>query len=207
MSKLTILLALIFSCQILFAQDEEHPEGWTAPVFGLGEFDEDSVKNGNTVDRLYKRTLFVELGGAAGFGSFNLDKLFFEKNRIKFSWRLGGIIYPGVKRNTGTGIDLVFPASLNLMYRFGTAFMGVHHLEMGLGQTLSFSTKNQFLIATINIGYRYQKKDGGFFFRAGYTPFISYLYSVQYQHWAGISIGKTFKNKTYPNANIKVPGR
>ncbi|MEB2786427.1 hypothetical protein [Algoriphagus persicinus] len=49
----------------------------------------------------------------------------------------------------------------------------------------------------VRIGYRYQKPEGGFFFRVGYTPFFivpvraGKRWSID-PYWAGVSFGKSF---------------
>ena len=67
---------------------------------------------------------------------------------------------------------------------------------MGLGQGITITTKGQpFILGTALVGYRYQHKDKNWFYRASYTPLISYLVNCQIQQWAGLSIGYTIKTK------------
>lgn len=94
-----------------------------------------------------------------------------------------------------------------------TAFYGKsnHHLELGFGftslldrtldfdsETLELEDKVVFGAAIpVRIGYRYQKPEGGFFFRVGYTPFFNVPTGGK-ENWvftpifAGLSIGKSF---------------
>jgi hypothetical protein len=71
-----------------------------------------------------------------------------------------------------------------------------HRLELGVGQGVTITTRGSFFIlATALIGYRFDAKNSPLFFRATYTPLISYLIDFQFQQWGGVSIGYTFKSK------------
>lgn len=94
-----------------------------------------------------------------------------------------------------------------------SAFYGKsnHHLELGFGVTSFLNTSSVFDSETfetiekvvydafipLRIGYRYQKPEGGFFSRVGYTPIINFPTSGG-EEWsfeprfAGLSIGKSF---------------
>ncbi|PZV80344.1 hypothetical protein CLV31_112111 [Algoriphagus aquaeductus] len=66
---------------------------------------------------------------------------------------------------------------------------GKHHFKLGIGGTPHIATSLNFNAETseledklvfsslipLRIGYRYQKPEGGFFFRVGYTPFSKFL--------------------------------
>lgn len=135
-----------------------------------------------------RRSLFFELGGSGGLGSFNYEKHFYKKNNTEFTWR-AGLSFAPIDKNNGTGI--VFPLMLN-------SLMGknAHKLELGLGQGITLTTKAQFfLLTTAAVGYRYQNESKPWFYRVTYTPLISYLVDFQVQHWGGLSIGYTFNNK------------
>jgi hypothetical protein len=65
---------------------------------------------------------------------------------------------------------------------------------LGFGQGITLTTKgNFFILATPSIGYRFAASNSPWFYRFTYTPLVSYLIDFQYQNWAGISIGYTFK--------------
>jgi hypothetical protein len=88
---------------------------------------------------------------------------------------------------------------------------GKHHLELGVGITPHLATSLDFNSETLEledkvvfgsliplrIGYRYQKPEGGFFFRVGYSPFFNVPIGGR-EDWvftpvfAGISFGKSF---------------
>lgn len=133
------------------------------------------------------KSIFLELGGSGGLGSINFEKQFHKKKNTNFTWRAGLSLAP-IDKNNGTG--LVFPLMVNTLIG-GKA----HKLELGIGQGITFTTKgNFFALTTANVGYRYQAEQKRWFYRVTYTPLISYLIDFQIQHWAGVSIGYTFKN-------------
>lgn len=135
-----------------------------------------------------RRGVFLEIAGRGGLGSLNYESIFFQRDLIDLSFRSGLSIAP-IDRNNGTG--LVFPVMLN-------ALIGRHHhyLEAGIGQGVTITTRGSFyLLTTMALGYRFHRHDSPWFYRVSYTPLLSYLLDVQYQHWAGISVGYTFPNK------------
>lgn len=135
-----------------------------------------------------KRSLFFELAGSGGLGSFNYEKHFFKKKNTEFTWRAGLSIAP-IDKNNGAGI--VFPLMINSLMGKNS-----HKLELGLGQGITITTKGQyFALTTAAIGYRYQPETKKWFYRVTYTPLISYLIDLQIQQWGGISIGYTFNTK------------
>lgn len=136
---------------------------------------------------LKKQSLFFELAGSGGLGSLNYEKMFYSnRHHVDFSWRVGLSLAP-IDKNNGTG--LVFPVMIQSL--LGPS---AHKLELGLGQGITLTTKGQFfLLTTAAIGYRFQPARKNWFYRATYTPLISYLVDFQVQQWAGVSIGYTFK--------------
>ena len=105
-----------------------------------------------------------------------------------------------------------------------------HHLEVGLGATYiadydpakggfystnnSNSDNNSFFnlnlelnwLSPIRIGYRYQRDNGGFFFKAAATPLIFWIIKNNTENnepelspvlipWAGVAVGYTFKSR------------
>ncbi len=129
--------------------------------------------------------IFLELGGSAGFASLNFERSFLTKKNLDLKWRVGFSTLPIDKNN---GISLIFPVLAEVLVG-----KGAHKFEGGLGQTFTVSTQgNIFLLMPAVIGYRYQPPDKRIFFRASYTPIISYLLNFQYQNWGGLSIGYRF---------------
>ena len=141
---------------------------------------------------------FIELGGNAGLYSINIDRIYYYKENLKLSARLGfaphlNTIY----------IEQEYVAENNFIF-----FKNPHHLELGLGMTVQRrynerpnQIDNYFweniLFGVARCGYRYQKQDDGFFVRAALTPiFMSNdalgFHSNYFQFWGGVSVGVSF---------------
>ncbi|MFT5778181.1 MAG: hypothetical protein ACI837_001137 [Crocinitomicaceae bacterium] len=145
-------------------------------------------------------TVFAEVGGAGGLWSLNYDRSIWQ---ISESFKLHGRVGVGMMSEfNGSGFpDVFIPLSTHVIW--GKI---AHRIEAGGGVTFmnwtyrdhlstsGFDRKSQFL-GHLTVGYRYQKMDGGIMFRATYTPFIDNNSNVPFEHWAGISVGYTFKNK------------
>jgi hypothetical protein len=128
--------------------------------------------------------IFLELAGSGGLGSLNYEQQLRDMHSWDLTWRAGFSVAPIDKNN---GVGLVFPLMVHA--RIGE---GASKLDVGLGQGMTITTNGAFfLLTTAAVGYRYQKPDSNWFFRASYTPLISYLVDFQVQHWAGLSIGYT----------------
>jgi hypothetical protein len=150
------------------------------------------------------RSLSFELAGSGGFGSINFEKNIYLKSEnepivdelmspkkigFRLDMRYGFSVTPVDKNN---GVVLIFPVMLHAVKSKGN-----HGLDLGLGQTISITTRGRFFIMMpASIGYRFQPLDKKYYVRFAYTPIISYLIDFQYQHWGGITFGYRLKNKS-----------
>ena len=155
-----------------------------------------------------KNTVYAEiLGNAAGLFSINYDRIVFKKEKISLSFSIGAGMVPGNLINNAFNEHLQkinyliygIPISLNLS--FGRKN---HHLETGLGITYQqgmFASGLQYsktVFAVIRIGYRYQKENGGYFWKIGFTPFFPIKEFGNEQTFpfiplGGLALGYTFK--------------
>lgn len=140
--------------------------------------------------KLYEneRTIYFELAGSGGLGSFNYEtkikKLKLEKYNLR--WRFG-LSYAPIDKNNGGA--LVFPVMLHSLIG-----KNQHYLDVGIGQSISITTKgNFFFLMPLSIGYRLDNNTNRHFWRFSYTPIVSYLLDFQWQHWAGITFGLKLK--------------
>lgn len=153
-----------------------------------------------------KKAIYLEVGGSSGVYAFNYSTIFHQKGKLKMSASAGFSILIRETSNSRTFWLPAIPLEV-------TAFYGKskHHLEMGFGvlsyldvvsifdsESLVFKDKVVFTTAMpLRIGYRYQKPEGGFFFRLGYTPYFSAPLGAR-EDWAfmpffaGVSFGKSF---------------
>lgn len=106
------------------------------------------------------------LGNALYGGSVNYERMLAPR----FSARLGASPFGS------------FPVMLNYL-----PGQGNHAAEVGVGVLLGASDEN--LLGTGTLGYRYQPREGGMVFRAGWTPLIG---AAGVATWAGVSLGFAF---------------
>lgn len=118
------------------------------------------------------------LGNAAGL-SVNYDRIIYEKKFIVSACIGAGmvpanLIRRGLNVPQEKGIQVYgLPVSCNIS--FGKKR---HHAELGVGATYQkgmYGVGHDYsktLFGVIRIGYRYQKANGGFFWKAGFTPFF-----------------------------------
>jgi len=150
-----------------------------------------------------KHAAYLELGGTAGIWSVNYDLTALNISNFKIGARVGfGFLTEGY---AGTTIDLHIPLTVNFMY----AFKKNHHVELGIGtQIASYEIRSvksatdigwmrkTEALGNYTLGYRFQNPDGGFVFRAFYSPlFYQDGIYFRYEHWAGVSVGYAFKKK------------
>jgi hypothetical protein len=152
-----------------------------------------------------KNTVFAEIGGnSPSIYSFNYDRIFYQKDCFKMSFRAGFAWYPSGKTELGLYYTTTFPIELNLLLGKSRKYfeLGLGYTQTVLaGFTLEGKRNSEYipLIVSPRIGYRYQKDEGGFFFRIGYTPllfpnkdFNGNRNGWRYTPWLGISLGKSF---------------
>lgn len=180
-----------------------------------------------------RNTVYIDILGPGGYYSLSFDRLFRvnkkNKNSISIGFEIAGITKPyfstyiptsynilfGKKnRHLELGIGLTF--GLERMYHqsfYSAPQLPVGHLLEEVDHSINFD-----LWALPRIGYRYQKENGGFFFRISLTPIIvllEYEGPVKYKNesqfnipstitylrpigkspvffWGGISLGRTF---------------
>jgi len=147
-----------------------------------------------------KSSIYLELGGAAGLWSLNYDRALWEINE---SFRLHARAGLGMYSEfNGAGFpDVMVPVSGMVLWGKHThrveAGGGITYYNWTLRDALStdgFSRRSD-LLGHLILGYRFQKLEGGLMFRVTYTPIINNYSNKPFEHWAGGSIGYTFKTK------------
>ena len=152
-----------------------------------------------------KNAIYLDIGGNAGQYAFTYGRLITQKNALKVMGSVGFSLWAD-RVDGSTVFNPAVPLELS-----GLIGNGNHHLELGLGVTPHLATSLDFNPETseledkvvfgslipLRIGYRYQKPEGGFFFRVGYTPFFTVPLGGK-EDWvftpifAGVSFGKSF---------------
>lgn len=152
-----------------------------------------------------KNAIYLDLGGNAGQYAFTYGKLFYQKGALKMMGSVGFSLWAD-RVEGSTVFNPAIPLEIS-----GLLGRGKHHLELAIGatphlatgldinpETLELEDKVVFdSLIPLRIGYRYQKPEGGFFFRVGYTPFFKVPVGGR-EDWvftpvfAGLSFGKSF---------------
>ncbi|MCF8226582.1 MAG: hypothetical protein K9J30_11960 [Bacteroidales bacterium] len=149
-----------------------------------------------------KNSIQLDLGGHGLFYSINYERILVNRERFKTAVQAGISYYP-----PATGIrDVWIPISINEFYSLGN-----HHIEVGLGivpiyEAVRYTDNSADYwfwsrLYSGRIGYRYQKPDGRFLIRAGFTPMLE-------REWIYIGSGangdRTFVSKFHPFGGVTV---
>lgn len=143
-----------------------------------------------------KNAVFAEIGGKGIVYSLNFDRLFYQKNNLKLSARVGLGYIPETRVYSSA---LFVPISLNVMYGKKS-----NYVEISLGQTLrlypsynvqgvDYPSYTESPLTFIGLGYRYQKDQGGLFFTSTLlASFVQQENTTKFSPWLGLGIGKSF---------------
>jgi hypothetical protein len=153
---------------------------------------------------MQKNTFFLELGGNGFFYSLNYDRILLDHTAWKISARTGAMYMPGIFEANRHMIGL----PMEISYLRGR---NNHHLELGLGFTPIYDTylrtdydgrqyvgQDLVLIGVARVGYRYQKREGGMFYRAGFTPLHGTIHDFVYRE------RRRDNNFTYPSVGFAI---
>lgn len=149
-----------------------------------------------------KNSIYAELGGSSILYGVNYGRILNQKGKFKLSGSAG---FSYIQQATNHWTPMI-PVELTVL--FGKTR---HNLEFGAGTTLftsqqislnpdsnTLQEKVSFeALIPFRLGYRYQKPEGGFFFRISYTPGFNLNLSskdaaIFEPIWGGISLGKSF---------------
>jgi hypothetical protein len=133
-----------------------------------------------------KHAIYGELGGTSNGYAINYGLIFHQKGRLKYSASAGFFmryrnedvrISPGFWVPTfSTEITALWGKSKGHL-EFGTGFVAYRSKQFIFDRDFPRNIRErQYWGKTIvpRIGYRYQKPEGGLFFRAAYTPWIKF---------------------------------
>jgi len=191
--KLSVFLFLIFSLTNFISVSQTQ--------MNRIKNDSTSLRTGN------KNTLFVELLGNAAAISINYDRIVLRKKNISLTVCIGAGMIPSnlinqALHNSFKSNYVVYgiPISTNLFWGRRKS-----HFEIGAGLTyhqgmygLGPNKYSKTLFAVARLGYRYQKENGGFFWKIGLTPLFAIADFGEIESSAavplsGISLGYTLK--------------
>lgn len=159
-----------------------------------------------------KNSIYVELYGNGMIGSVNYDRLFFIKKN-KFSFRVGVLYLPVSGEslyNIPIEVNYLKGEKKHLEFGFGLSYAnGFYSSNSDVSVGSDFTYKEEYSRALYlflkPIGYRFQKREGGVFFKASglilykaYELNENYIqpdYEIILSPFFGLSVGYTFKNK------------
>lgn len=136
------------------------------------------------------KAYYVEAGGNSILATANFDKIFYEAELIKISWRVGAGYAPL------QFFDQDFENYYTFLFGFNEMFgMRNKYFEIGFNGSYTHGLPNLFdylegdlFLISGNIGFRRQSHDAGLMFRINFTP---YLYP-KLLPMVGLSIGQSF---------------
>lgn len=163
-------------------------------IFVLLIFSNYSYAQKDSTVILKKNAVYTQLMGLGGI-TINYDRVFIQKPNWKLAYRLGLETVTFLQKN-----DSRVVGNTELNFLVGKQ---KHFFETGIGVNANWPQVRRpvAMIFTYNIGYRYQQRNGGFFFRGNLYPALLYYYpsntyektSSAFSWWRfGISLGKSF---------------
>jgi len=133
----------------------------------------------NAQENSIKKNAFnVELAGSGLLYSLNYDRLLIIDNRMRFTMNVGTWYIPYVETISDFNYMLGVVVGVNTLFGKQT-----HFLELGINvsyMNMKDMEDNYFHTAylPIRLGYRYQKDEGGLFFRASLMPIVAIIQDV-----------------------------
>lgn len=165
------------------------------------------------VTKAQKNTVYLEVGGNAAAYSLNYDRIIAIDKHVKLAPRIGAEIIPRPEAFSSLG-KWSFPFELNMLY--SNKENAKNFAEIGLGLSLFSMLENTYVYddgsysasyefgktATVRLGFRHQKPEGGLTYRAGIL-FKFYQDKTSLSNfgddiflpipvWPGVSIGYSF---------------
>lgn len=141
-----------------------------------------------------RNLLYMEVLGIGGYGSVNYERLIYYKNALTFTTRFGISTYHIKDYMNKFNPDILIPISIygclgknnKIELGIGQTYTNIVHYDLtDLKPSRTFNFHSNF-----SIGYRFQKKTSGVFFRCAYTPLI--MYNRYFRNWGCLSIGYSF---------------
>jgi len=166
-----------------------------------------------------RNTFFFEAGGNSPFYSLNYDYILKEKEKWKLSGRVGLMYvntFTQIKRQIiGMPLELSYlrgreRSFLEIGIGFTTVYDNYYLAGMYQSTLIIESEKINDLVLgpVLRLGYRYQKREGGLFYKIGFTPLAFIIVDLnkaeRYKFknmekfafpWLGAAIGWTLKGK------------
>ncbi|WP_242928593.1 hypothetical protein [Pontibacter vulgaris] len=163
------------------------------------------AKAQQTQEQIHRNSIFLELAGNGGFYSINYDHILLSADNWRLAGRAGAMYYSTVSGGVKGERTVWLAAPLEVSYLRGR---GDHFMELGIGltplyqeypeQDVMMQKKEIVLLPVGRLGYRYQQRKGGMFYKAGFTPMAQFnnernLGRSKFLPWFGLAVGYTLK--------------
>jgi hypothetical protein len=193
--SMLVAAGVVAASGVAFAQPIDEVEQAAAPPTHDRPTDNTPAKSADSKGRKAKNLVYLELLGNGIAYSVNYERMLTDD----LSARLG-FSYLSVTIGSGESAvkaDVV-TAPMLLNYTVGGRN---HRAELGAGATVLYASASSSsggvtssgegaaIVGTGVVGYRYSPADGGFVFRAGFTPLFG---KGGFLPWGGMSFGGTF---------------
>ena len=144
-------------------------------------------------DSVAKNVVYIDFGGAGVFGSINFSRKFYSIKKFDFDAHIGISTTKITDFRNKINPQLILPVGVHI------AFGKTHYIELGLGcayenhvrANANFNPKRYHSFnGNSSLGYKFQKIQGCFLFRAFYSPIFERFKTMR--HWGGLSFGYAF---------------
>lgn len=137
-------------------------------------------------DSIKKNSVYVEfLGSSPYLYNLSYDRILLSEGKTILSAALGIQNFFHIQEDNPLNSRFSMTPQVNLL------FGAKHYLEVGIG---AHFLSLQDVAIPFRLGYRFQKDEGGLFFKAALTPLFlpePGFFGKQFLPWAGLSIGYT----------------
>jgi hypothetical protein len=147
-----------------------------------------------------ENAVYVELGGAGAWYTLNYERYLRKDASVRV-----GAMYMSIEASAGSSSAKASWIAVPIMFNYLGLAAGSHALELGAGIDMMYfsgassafdataESSGVVPVGTANLGYRYSAPEGGFVFRAGYTPLVFVTTETkEIFHWGGLSFGYRF---------------
>jgi hypothetical protein len=205
MKKIILTLGVVISAITSFSQETTNQETVKRNTFYVEAFGQ-GLYNSLTFDRLYRMDKKIKTSFSGGLTLIPSSELFVIATPFSYNYLLG---------QNNHKLELGLGATAMFIRRGNIRSSELYYDNIGNLQEKSYigHEYDYFSYLTLKVGYRYQKPEGGAFFRATFTPTIAGInlvsapgnsyrmelfenaafFGQKVMPWAGVSFGWTFK--------------
>ncbi len=141
-----------------------------------------------TTTGIRKNSVYIEfLGSSPLLYNVTYDRLFVGEGPIRLSAAVG------LQYIFDRDIDAALNSDFSMTPQLNMLFGRKHYFEFGVGAAFPFGGGGT--VFPFRLGYRFQKEEGGLFFKAAFTPIYfpgDGIFGSPFLPWGGLAAGYTF---------------